>query len=140
MVTGREVGMFGEDRIGDQLAQVRETLSKAADMPGAQADPIMTEASEGRIKVTLGPDGRFERIKMTLSALKDGPEALVSQLTLAVNEAIDLRAERTAPAGPVPDMAAMNEQAAKMQDASVRQFEAMGASISDLMTKLYGGR
>ncbi|GAA1695129.1 hypothetical protein GCM10009830_48710 [Glycomyces endophyticus] len=132
--------MFGEDRIAEQLSHVRERLAQRAESPGAQAEPILTEASDGRIKVTLGTDGRFERIKMTLSALKDGPEALVQQLTLAVNDALDQRAAQTGPTGPAPDMAAMNEEVARMQDASVRQFQDMSASISDLMTKLYGGR
>ncbi|RRR98135.1 hypothetical protein [Glycomyces terrestris] len=132
--------MFGEDRIGEQLAQVREALAQAAAQPGAQTEPILTEASGGRIQVTLGTDGRFERIKMTLSALKDGPEALVEQLTLAVNDAIDQRAALTAAPGPAPDMAAVNEQAARMQEASLRQFQAMDAAIGDLMTRLYGGR
>ncbi|SDK91437.1 YbaB/EbfC DNA-binding family protein [Glycomyces sambucus] len=132
--------MFGEDRIAEQLSQVRESLSQRAEMPGAQAEPILTEASDGRIKVTLGTDGRFERIKMTLSALKDGPDALVHQLTVAVNDALDQRAAQTAATGPAPDMAAMNEQAARMQDASVRQFQDMNAAIGDLMGRLYGGR
>ncbi len=132
--------MFGEDRIAEQLAQVRETLSQAPEPPAGQTEPIMTEASEGRIQVTLGTDGRFERIKMTLSALKDGPDALVEQLTLAVNAALDQRAAQAAPAGPVPDFAAVNERLAELQDASVRQFQDMTAAIDGLMARLHGGR
>ncbi|WP_205326721.1 hypothetical protein [Glycomyces sp. YM15] len=100
----------------------------------------MTEAAEGRIKVTLGADGRFERIRMTLSALRDGPEALVEQLKLAVNDALDQRTAMSALAGPVPDQAAMNEQVARMQDASLQQFKDMDAAIGDLMARVHGGR
>ncbi|GAB3659220.1 hypothetical protein [Glycomyces tarimensis] len=132
--------MFGEDQIAQQLARTRETLSHRPDSPGGQSEPIQTEAAEGRIKVTLGTDGRFERIKMTLSALKDGPDALVEQLTLAVNNALDQRTELTTAEGPAPDMAAMNERVARLQDASLQQFKDMHAAIGDLMSKIHGGR
>lgn len=132
--------MFGEDQIAQQLAQTRETLARAPGSPGAQSEPILTEAADGRIKVALGTDGRFERIKMTLSALKDGPEALLEQLTLAVNDALDQRAELTAVPVPVTDMAAMNEQVSRMQDASLQQFKDMDGAVRELMAKIHGGR
>ncbi|MCD0447317.1 YbaB/EbfC family nucleoid-associated protein [Glycomyces sp. A-F 0318] len=128
--------MFGEDRIAEQLAQTREMLSQAVATPGAQAEPIVTEASEGRIQVTMGTDGRFERIKMTRSALRDGPEALIEQLTLALNDAIDQRSAQTAAPAPAVDMAELNERAARLQDASVRQFQEMSTAIGDLMGRL----
>jgi hypothetical protein len=77
---------------------------------------------------------------MSLSALKDGPEALVEQLTLAVNNALDQRTELTAANVPAPDMEAMNEQVARMQDASLQQFKDMDAAVRDLMAKLHGGK
>jgi DNA-binding protein YbaB len=132
--------MFGEDQIAQQLAQTREALSQGPARAGAQSEPILTEAAEGRIKVALGTDGRFERIKMTLSALKDGPEALVEQLTAAVNEALDRRSEQTAVPGPVPDLDAMNEQMTRIQDASLQQFTQMRGAIGDLMNRLDSGR
>jgi len=100
----------------------------------------MTEAADGRIKVTLGTDGRFERIKMTLSALRDGPEALVEQLTLAVNDALDQRSATTAAPDPVPDPVEMNERVARIQDASIRQFKEMDATVGGLLARLHGGR
>jgi len=132
--------MFGEDQIAQQIAQARETLAQGPDLPGGQSEPILTEAADGRIKVTLGTDGRFERIKMTLSALKDGPEALLEQLTLAVNNALDQRTEQTGASAPALDMESMNEQVARMQDASLQQFKQMDAAVVDLMAKLHGGR
>jgi hypothetical protein len=132
--------MFGEDQIAQQIARARETLAQGPGSPGGQSEPILTEGAEGRIKVTLGTDGRFERIKMSLSALKDGPEALVEQLTLAVNNALDQRTELTAANVPAPDMEAMNEQVARMQDASLQQFKDMDAAVRDLMAKLHGGK
>lgn len=132
--------MFGEDQIGQQLSKARETVAQGPTLSGGQAEPILTEAAEGRIKVTLGIDGRFEQIRMTLSALRDGPEALVEQLKLAVNDAIDQRAAMSAVAGPVPDQADMNEQVARMQDASLQQFKNMDAAIGALMAKIHGGR
>ncbi len=132
--------MFGEDQIAQQLSQTRETLSQGPSPAGAQSEPILTEAADGRIKVTLGADGRFEQIKMTLSALKDGPDALVEQLVLAVNEALDERSKQTAATGPVPDLDAMNEQVARIQDASLQQFTQMRGAIGDLMERLREGR
>ena len=132
--------MFGEDQIAQQLSNVRETVAQGPTLSGGQAEPILTEAAEGRIKVTLGTDGRFEQIRMTLSALRDGPEALVEQLKLAVNDAIDQRAAKSALTGPVPDQAEMNEQIARMQDASLQQFKNMDAAIGALMARTHGGR
>ena len=132
--------MFGEDQIAQQLSQTRETLSKGPSPAGAQSEPILTEAADGRIKVTLGADGRFEQIKMTLSALKDGPDALVEQLVLAVNDALDERSKQTAATGPVPDLDAMNEQVARIQDASLQQFTQMRGAIGDLMERIREGR
>ncbi|WP_026932262.1 hypothetical protein [Glycomyces tenuis] len=132
--------MFGEDQIGQQLADLRATYSQRPESLGGQTEPIMTEAADGRIKITLGTDGRFERIKMSLSALKDGPEVLVEDLKSGLNEALDQRRELTVAGGPAPDMGAMNEKFAQMQDASLRQFQAMNDSIGALMSKLQGGR
>ncbi|SDE16835.1 hypothetical protein [Glycomyces harbinensis] len=128
--------MFGEDLVGQQLAEVRDLLAKAPGTPGEQAEPILTEAADGRIKITLGTDGRFERIKMTLSALKDGPDALVEQLKLGLNDALDQRAAATAVAAPELDMETVNEKVAELQDASLRQFQVMTASIREVMAKL----
>lgn len=132
--------MFGEDQIAQQLSAARDTLAQGPGTAGAQTEPIRTEAADGRIKVTLGTDGRFEQVKMTLSALKDGPEALLEQLTLAVNTAIDLRGEQTAVPVPAPDPGEMNERIARMQDAAIRQFKDMDASIGQLMRQIHGGR
>ncbi|PRY62347.1 MULTISPECIES: hypothetical protein [Glycomyces] len=132
--------MFGEDQIAEQLSAARDTLAQGPGTAGAQTEPILTEAADGRIKVTLGTDGRFEQIKMTLSALKDGPEALLEQLTLALNTAIDLRGEQTAVPVPTADLGEMNERVAQMQDASIQQFKDMDASVRELMARLYGGR
>ncbi|MEU5870303.1 hypothetical protein AB0A73_01930 [Glycomyces sp. NPDC047369] len=132
--------MFGEDQIAQQLSAARDTLAQGPGTAGGQTEPILTEAADGRIKVVLGTDGRFEQIKMTLSALKDGPEALLEQLTLALNTAIDRRGEQTTVPVPAPDMAEMNERIAQMQDASLQQFKDMDASVRQLMDRMYGGR
>lgn len=132
--------MFGEDQIARQLSQTREMLSQGPGSPGGQAEPITTEAADGRIKVTLGTDGRFERIKMTLSALKDGPDALVEALKTALNEALDQRSAATTHTGPVPDQAEMNEWASRLQDASLQQFTQINDAVRDLMARLQTGR
>lgn len=132
--------MFGEDQIAQQLSQAREAVSQGPGPAGAQSGPILTEAADGRIKVTLGADGRFERIKMTLSALKNGPDALVEELKNAVNEALDQRSAATAYTGPVPDQAAMNERMSRMQDASIQQFAQINSAVRDLMARLERGR
>jgi hypothetical protein len=132
--------MFGENHIGEQLAGLRDALAQAPGALGAQAEPIKTEASDGRIKITLGTDGRFESIRMTLSALRDGPEALVEQLKLGLNEALDQRTAMIDAPAPVADPEAMNRKLADLQDASLRQFQSMNASISEVMAKLNGGR
>ncbi|MEU6246238.1 hypothetical protein [Glycomyces sp. NPDC047010] len=126
--------------MAQQLSQARDAVAGGPGGTGAQAEPITAEAAEGRIKVTLGADGRFERIKMTLSALKDGPDVLVEELKRAANEALDRHAEETTYTGPVPDQAEMNERMARIQDASLQQFAQMRGEIGDLMDRISRGR
>jgi hypothetical protein len=40
----------------------------------------------------------------------------------------------------VPDLEAINESVAEIQDRSLRQFQAMSASISEVMNKIHGGK
>jgi len=53
-----------------------------------------------------------------------------------VNEALGKRAAMVTAADAVPDLDAINESLAAVQDAGVRQLQAFSASISQVMAKL----
>ncbi|MCH7231098.1 YbaB/EbfC family nucleoid-associated protein [Glycomyces sp. L485] len=136
-----EVRVFGEDQIAQQLADARATLQNAIASPeDSQVEPVTAEAADGRLRVTVGTEGRIERFELDPRVLKEGSEYVAEQLKLAVNEALDQRAEALGTDEPVPDLEAVNDSVAEIQDRSLRQFQAMSASISEVMGKLHGGR
>ncbi|MCD0442034.1 hypothetical protein LO763_00130 [Glycomyces sp. A-F 0318] len=133
--------MFGEDVIAQQLADAREKLSSAVKAPEAnQVEPVTVEGVEGLLRVTVGADGRIAGFEADTRVMRAGSEFLFAEVQRMVNAALDERAQAMGTDEPVPDLEAMNESVAEIQDRSLRQFQAMSASISEVMAKLHGGR
>ncbi|MQM27101.1 hypothetical protein [Glycomyces albidus] len=133
--------MFGEDAIAQQLADARATLSSAVKSPEAhQIDPIVVEGADGLLRLTLNPAGRVDELEMDGRVMHAGSQAIAAEIKRMINTALDERAEALGTDEPVPDLEAMNETIADIQDRSLRQFQAMSASISEVMAKLHGGR
>ncbi len=131
--------MFGEDAIAQQLSEARAALSNAAKSPEAkQVEPVTVDAAEGGIRVTVDPEGRVDRFELDPRVLREGSDYVAEELKRAVNTALDQRAEALGTEEPVPDLEAINESVAEIQDRSLRQFQAMSASIREVMTKLHG--
>ncbi|GAB3992558.1 hypothetical protein GCM10029992_01990 [Glycomyces albus] len=129
--------MFGEDQIARQLADARETLRTARQSTeDTRSEPVTAESADGRIRVTIGTDGRVTDFVIDPRLLREGSEVLADELKRAVNAALDERAEATQTDEPVPDLEAIDESIADIQDRSLRQFQAMSASISEVMAKL----
>jgi DNA-binding protein YbaB len=133
--------MFGEDAIAQQLAEARSKLDDVRQhQQGHQVPPVTAEAADGRIKVSLGADGRVERFEFTeVRVLKEGTEFLEEVLREAVNAALDARAEHFAADAAAPDLEAIGDAVAKIQDQGLRQMREMSAQISTVMKKLQGG-
>lgn len=72
--------------------------------------------------------------------MRAGSEFLFAEVRRVVNAALDERAQALGTDEPVPDLEAMNESVAEIQGRSLRQFQAMSASIGEVMAKLHGGR
>lgn len=133
--------MFGEDAIARQLAEARTALDTVRQQQqDHQVPPVTTEAADGRIRITLGSDGRIERVEFVeVRVLKEGTEFLEEELRRAVNAALDARAEALAPDTAAPDLEALGEAVTKIQDQGLRQMQEMSAQISSVMKKLQGG-
>jgi hypothetical protein len=109
--------MFGEDAIAQQLADARATLSTAIKSPEAgQVEPVTVEGADGLLRVTVGVEGRIDGFEFDPRIMRIGTDE------------------------PVPDLEAINESVAEIQDRSLRQFQAMSASISEVMAKIHGGK
>lgn len=120
-----------------RLAEARAELARAAAAPEeGRAEPVTVEAAKGRIRVTLGADGRVAEIFADPKAFKEGTDYIAEHVLIAVNEALDKRAAMVTAADAVPDLDAINESLAAVQDAGVRQLQAFSASISQVMAKL----
>jgi DNA-binding protein YbaB len=133
--------MFGEDAIARQLADARSTLDQVRQQQqDHQVPPVTAEAADGRNKITLGADGRVERFEFTeVRVLKEGTEFLEEELRLAVTKALDARAASLATDVAAPDLEAIGDAVAKIQDQGMRQMREMTAQISTVMQKLQGG-
>lgn len=133
--------MFGEDTIAQQLADARAKLAGAVQSPDATpVEPVTVEGAEGLASVTIGIDGRIDRFDADPRVMRLGSEVLFEELKRMINAALDERAQAMSVDVPVPDLEAVNESVAEIQDRSLRQFQAMSASISEVMTKIHGGR
>jgi DNA-binding protein YbaB len=133
--------MFGEDAIAQQLAEARSQLDVVRQtQQDHQVPPVTAEAADGRIKITLGANGRVDRIEFTeVRVLKEGTEYLEEELRTLVNTALDARAETLAADMAAPDLEAIGEAVAKIQDQGLAQMRAMSTQISAVMKKLQGG-
>ncbi|MCD0445665.1 hypothetical protein LO763_18830 [Glycomyces sp. A-F 0318] len=133
--------MFGEEVIAQQLADARAALSSAVNTPGAhRIDPITVDGADGLLQLMLSAEGRVETIEYDPRVMNFGSENLFAEIKRMVNTALDQRAEALGTDEPTPDLNAINESVAEIQDRSLRQFQAMGASISETMARLQGGR
>ncbi|WP_205326003.1 hypothetical protein [Glycomyces sp. YM15] len=133
--------MFGEDAIAQQLADARAALSTAVRSPEAnQVEPVTVEGAEGLLRLTVGVEGRIDKFEFDPRIMRIGSEVLFDEIKRMVNAALDERAEAMGTDEPVPDLEAINESVAEIQDRSLRQFQAMSASISEVMAKLHGGK
>ena len=133
--------MFGEDAIAQQLAEARSQLDVVRQtQQDHQVPPVTAEAADGRIKITLGADGRVERFEfLEVRVLKEGTEFLEEELRNVVNAALDARAETLNADMAAPDLEAIGEAVAKIQDEGLAQMRAMTTQISAVMKKLQGG-
>ncbi|MCD0442247.1 YbaB/EbfC family nucleoid-associated protein [Glycomyces sp. A-F 0318] len=133
--------MFGEDEIAQQLADARSALDDVRrHRQDNQVPPVTAEAADGRIKITLGADGRVERFRFVEErVLKEGTEFLEEELRKAVNAALDARAESLSADAPAPDLDALGESIAKIQDQGLQRMREMSAQISTVMKKLQSG-
>lgn len=133
--------MFGEDQIAQQLADARSALNDVRQQQqDHQVPPVTAESDDGRIKVTLGADGRVDNFKFVEErVLKEGTEFLEEALRKVVNEALDARAESLTADVPAPDLDALGESIARIQDQGLQRMRDMSAQISTVMKKLQSG-
>lgn len=129
--------MASADEFADRLTEARAALAQANASPEEdQAVPVTVEAAKGHVRVTLGVDGRVTEIQADPKALKEGTDFIAEHVLAALNEALDKRATMVSSDERVPDLNAINESLAEVQDTGVRQLQAMTASISEVMAKL----
>ncbi|TDB75929.1 YbaB/EbfC family nucleoid-associated protein [Micromonospora sp. KC723] len=129
--------MLGEDALEQQLAQARVALREAQRTVAApERVESVAEAADGRIRVSLGPDGRCSAVELDPRVLREGSEYLAEELRRAVNAALDGQSEAVTGTEPMPDLAAMTVTLERLQDQGLRQMREISATISDTMRKL----
>ncbi|MGC4744082.1 YbaB/EbfC family nucleoid-associated protein [Micromonospora sp. DT201] len=131
--------MLGEKALEDQLAQARAALR---DVSRTVAPPELIEsvgeAADGRLRVTVGSDGRVSAVDLDPRLLREGSEQLAEEFRRAVNAALDGQAAAEAPTEPMPDLAAMTATVERLQDQGLRQMREISLAVSETMRKLHG--
>ena len=117
-----------ETQLGAARAALRQIRADAATAP--PAEDITAEAADGRLKVTLGADGRVTGVDIHPVLLREGSTYLGEQLADAVNAALDARAEFSSSTEPVPDLDALNASIELVQDAGIRQMRQVTNSFA----------
>ncbi|MEU5948178.1 YbaB/EbfC family nucleoid-associated protein [Micromonospora sp. NPDC047465] len=128
--------MLDDGALEQQLTQARAALRDASRnvVPRERAESV-GEAADGRIRVTLGTDGRLSAVEIDPRVLREGSEHLAEELRRAVNAALDGQ-EPAVDAEPMPDLAAMTATLERIQDQGLRQMREMSLAISENMRKL----
>jgi DNA-binding protein YbaB len=131
-------GVFDESGLEQQLRDARASLREVS-RSASPTEPkqSVAESAEGRIRVTLGTDGRVDAIEIHPTVLRAGTDYLATELRAAVNAALDGRDDDTGTAEPVPDLTALNATIERLQDEGIRQMREIRTSISDVMRKLH---
>lgn len=129
--------MLGEGALEEQLAQARAALREVSQgvTPPERTESV-AEAADGRIRVTVGPDGRVSAIQINPRVLNEGSAYLAAELRQAVNAALDGQNDQVHTTEPMPDLAAITATVERLQDQSLRQMREMTQAISETMRKL----
>ena len=128
--------MLGESAMEGQLAQARAALREVSRTvtPRERVESV-GEAADGRVRVTLGTDGRVSAVDLDPRVLREGTEHLAEELRRAVNAALDGQDDPAA-AEPMPDLAAMTATVERLQDQGLRQMREISQAISETMRKI----
>ncbi|MEV3938317.1 hypothetical protein AB0K52_20365 [Glycomyces sp. NPDC049804] len=94
---------------------------------------MVVDGGDGFLRFTFNVEGRVDKFEFAPRIMRVGSEILFGEIKSMVNAALDERAEATGTDEPVPDLEAITESAAEIQDYFLRQFQAMSASISEVM-------
>ncbi|WP_026932261.1 YbaB/EbfC family nucleoid-associated protein [Glycomyces tenuis] len=124
-----------------RLAEARAALAQVTAAPEeSQAEPVTGESAKGLIGVTLGVDGRVDKIRVDPKAFKEGSDFIAEHVLLAANDALNQRAAMVGTDEPVPDLGAVDKSLTEIQESSLARFQAMEASITQVLGKLQSGR
>lgn len=129
--------MLGEGALEEQLAQARAALREVRQgVTAPERTESVADAADGRIRVTVGPDGRVSAIQINPRVLTEGSAYLAEELRQAANAALDRQNEQIRTTEPMPDLAAITATVERLQDQSLRQMREMTQAISETMRRL----
>ncbi|MEV4496651.1 YbaB/EbfC family nucleoid-associated protein [Micromonospora arborensis] len=131
--------MLDENALEEQLAQARAALRDVSRTvaPRERVESV-GEAADGRVRVTIGSDGRVSAVDLDPRVLREGSEQLAEEFRRAVNAALDGQDEAVTATEPMPDLAAMTATVERLQDQGLRQMREITLAVSETMRKLHG--
>ncbi len=126
------------DEFDALLSRARQAVADAAgDESPTAAEPVVAEAAEGMVRVTMSPAGELSEIKVDPKLLREGIDEVCENIVVATNDAIrKLRAASRAP-GSV-DPAALASTLQELQQESLREMASFGSVLNDVVAQLRG--
>ena len=128
------------DEFDNLLSRARQAV---ADVSGtltadtASAEPVVGEAADGMVRVTMAPAGELSEIKVDPKLLRDGIDEVCENIVVATNDAIrKMRAASRTP-GSV-DPAALAGTLRELQQDSLREMASFGSALNDVVAQLRG--
>lgn len=127
----------GLERLTQETHAAIEELRVSGTDAEAQQKPVevVTVAAEGRIRVAV-TRGRVRAVLLDPRTKRMNPKELAGYLKAAVNAALTEYAKRVPSGGPIPDIAGLADDLARMQNEELRSIEQMTQGIAESMDQV----
>lgn len=141
-MVGREVELSDPSAILGEIDSVMRAAQRAAESARAgETDPRTDAAAsglDGKIRVTLGADGRVRELVLSDEALAVGASELARELTATINAAWGKTrsSDPAAGAAAAVDMAALASRVGQLREESLRSMGRITSALTDALAKI----
>ena len=123
------------DEFDNLLSRARQAVADVSGAASASAEPVVGEAADGMVRVTMVPAGELSEIKVDPKLLREGIDEVCQNIVVATNDAIrKMRAASRAPGS--ADPAALASTLRELQQDSLREMSSFSSALNDVVARL----
>lgn len=123
------------DEFDNLLSRARQAVADVSGAASASAEPVVGEAADGMVRVTMLPAGELSEIKVDPKLLREGIDEVCQNIVVATNDAIrKMRAASRAPGS--ADPAALASTLRELQQDSLREMSSFSSALNDVVARL----